>query len=246
MLPKIDSPQFNIELPVSKKSVKVRPFTVKEEKILLFAQQEDQDKSVIDAIMQVVNNCVLDKTDITELSTFELEYLFVKIRAISVNQIITLNVRDEVASTEEEPVWNKAEFDLDTIEIKFSSEQVEDKIELNDEYMIKLRYPTYKTISKFDAKTIKDRPASSLAVELVGSVIESVYSKDGEEVFLLDDYSEEEREEFYGSLSTANFSKVQRFMGSAPYLYGKFSYEDSNGDVQEKELKGLSDFFMFA
>ena len=144
MLPKIDAPQFNIELPVSKKSVKVRPFTVKEEKILLFAQQEDQDKSVIDAIMQVVNNCVLDKTEITELSTFELEDLFVKIRAISVNQIITLNVRDEVASTEEEPVWNKAEFDLDTIEIKFASEQVEDKIELNDEYMIKLRYPTYK------------------------------------------------------------------------------------------------------
>jgi hypothetical protein len=246
MLPKIDAPQFNIELPVSKKSVKVRPFTVKEEKILLFAQQEEKDKSIIEAIIQVINNCVLDKTKVELLNTFELEYLFIKLRAISVNQIITLNIKDEELSTEEEPVWDKAEFDLDDMEIKFATKEAESKIELNDTYMIKLRYPSYNTIGKFSKEALSDKPASQIAVELVGSVIESVYSKDGEEVFLLDDHTDEEREEFYSSLSTSNFAKVQEFMASAPYIYGELKYENSKGETVIKELKGLSDFFMLA
>ena len=245
MLPKIDSPKFEIELPVSKKTVSVRPFTVKEEKILLFAQQDNKEQSIIESIMQVVNNCILDKTDVSNLPTFELEYLFVKLRGLSVNNIIELNIRDEVQSTEEKPVYVKSKLEIDNKEIKFGDEEVLNKLELNDTYMIKLRHPTYTTLNVFNEEKLKNN-VSDLAIELIGSVIESVYSKDGKEVFLLDDYAEEEKNEFFNSLSTNNFNDIQKFISQAPYLYAKINWEDGNGDKKERELKGLLDFFMFA
>ena len=245
MLPKIDAPKFDIDLPVSEIKVKVRPFTVKEEKILLFAQQDNQEQSIIDSIMQVVNNCLLDKTDVTKLPTYELEYLFVKLRGLSVNSIINLNVRDESASTEENPVYAKSQLSVDDIILKFENEQ-KSKLELDDKYMLKLRHPTYGTLKMFDKSKIAENKVSDLAIEIIGSVIESVYSKDGKEVFMLDDYSEEERTEFYSSLSANNFTEIQKFIASAPYLYAKIEWEEQDGSKKERELKGLLDFFTFA
>tara|TARA_R100001460_G_scaffold4800_8_gene13628 strand:+ start:3685 stop:4422 length:738 start_codon:yes stop_codon:yes gene_type:complete len=245
MLPKIDAPKFDIDLPVSEIKVKVRPFTVKEEKILLFAQQDNKEQSIIDAIMQVVNNCLLDKTDITKLPTYELEYLFVKLRGLSVNSIIELNVKDDSAYTEENPVYAKSSLTIDDIILK-SDKKADSKLELDDKYMLKLRHPTYGSLKGFDKSTIMDSNISDLAIQLIGSVIESVYSKDGKEVFMLDDYSEEERSEFYSSLSAKNFSEIQKFIASAPYLYAKIEWEEQDGNMKERELKGLLDFFTFA
>ena len=103
-----------------------------------------------------------------------------------------------------------------------------------------------KELKGFDKSTIMDSNISDLAIQLIGSVIESVYSKDGKEVFMLDDYSEEERSEFYSSLSAKNFSEIQKFIASAPYLYAKIEWEEQDGNMKERELKGLLDFFTFA
>ena len=246
MLPKIDTPIFDIELPISKKTIKVRPFTVKEEKILLFAQQEDSDQSVIQSVLQVCNNCVVNDEDISKLATFEVEYLFVKLRALSVNNIIGLNIIDEKRSTEEEKVYIKTEINLDDVIIKTNDKKIVDKIRLDDTYQIKLRFPAYAQLDKIDLVPNEEKKAGDIAVSLVSSVVESVFNKDGSEVYILDDYSQEEKDEFLSSLSSKNFTQIQEFLSLQPILYLKFEYENEDGDKFERELRGLADFFMLA
>ena len=246
MLPKIDTPIFDIELPISKKTIKVRPFTVKEEKILLFAQQEDSDQSVIQSVLQVCNNCVVNDEDISKLATFEVEYLFVKLRALSVNNIIGLNIIDEKRSTEEEKVFIKTEINLDDVIIKTNDKKIVDKIKLDDTYQIKLRFPAYAQLDKIDLVPNEEKKAGDIAVSLVSSVVESVFNKDGSEVYILDDYSQEEKDEFLSSLSSKNFTQIQEFLSLQPILYLKFEYENEDGDKFERELRGLADFFMLA
>ena len=94
-LPKIDKPTFEMLLPSQKREVKFRPFVVKEEKILLVAQQSGLEKDMVRAIKQILTNCVLDeKFDPESLTTFDLEYMFLKLRAKSVNNIIDVSYRD--------------------------------------------------------------------------------------------------------------------------------------------------------
>lgn len=247
MLPKIDTPIFDIELPISKKVVKVRPFTVKEEKILLFAQQENADKTVIESVLQVCNNCVVNEEDVSKLATFELEYLFVKLRAISVNNIVSLNIIDDKKSTEEEKVYIKTEINLDDITIQTNeSKKINNKIKLDDTYQIKLRFPAYAQLDKIDLVPNENKKAGDIAVSLVSSVVESVFNEDGTEVYILDDYSQDEKDEFLSSLTSKNFSQIQEFLSLQPTLYLKFEYENEDGDKFGRELRGLADFFMLA
>ena len=93
-LPKISHPTFEIEIPSTKQKVRYRPFLVKEEKILLIAQQSNDLKDTMFAVKQVLQNCSLDPVDVEELTTFDIEYYFVKLRSKSVNNIVTLRYRD--------------------------------------------------------------------------------------------------------------------------------------------------------
>ena len=95
-LPKIDVPVIDIVLPYTNTKVKIRPFTVKEEKILLFAQNSTIAKEIGDAIRQVITNCIVNDVDILDLPAFEVDYLFLKLRSISVNNIIKLKLKDEI------------------------------------------------------------------------------------------------------------------------------------------------------
>jgi len=112
-LPKIQSPTFEVIIPSINKTVLFRPFLVKEEKILLMAQQSNDDKDIIKAIKQVVNNCCLDdKLDIDKLATFDLEYLFLKLRARSVNNVVEILYKD----AEDEKEY-KFSINLDDVEV---------------------------------------------------------------------------------------------------------------------------------
>jgi hypothetical protein len=113
-LPKINYPIFELILPSTKQNVKYRPFLVKEEKILLTAQISGEPQDIINSIKQVINNCIITEgVDVDKVTTFDLEYLFIKIRAKSVNNVITLAYKD----LEDEKRY-EVEVDLDQIEIK--------------------------------------------------------------------------------------------------------------------------------
>ena len=116
-LPKIDAPVYEIQLPLSKKQIRFRPFLVKEEKILLMAQQSGDEKDITNAIMQIINNCVTsdEEFNVSKLATFDLEYIFLKIRAKSVNNIVELSYRD----TEDNKLYD-FKVNLDNIEITYN------------------------------------------------------------------------------------------------------------------------------
>lgn len=240
-LPKIDVPVFNLELPYSGVKVQYRPFTVKEEKILLFAQQSKDPKQIATAIKQVAQNCIVNKTKLEDMFTFEVDYYFVKLRSVSVNNIVKLKIRD---TDNGEEVYYDTTVDLEEVKL-VKRKPKNNKVELNDTYSIKLTYPRYGDIESV-LSVITDSNAGELTFSLIGQCIESVYSKDGEEVYKLSEYTSEERKEFLESLSSKNFKDIQEFITDIPALEHTIKYVTNNGEEREKVLRGLFDFFTFA
>lgn len=241
-LPKIDTPVFNLTLPFSEKKLKYRPFTVKEEKILLFGQQSRDLSQIADSVKQVVQNCVMNDIDITDLPSFEVDYLFLKLRAISVNNVVTLKLRDE-----EDEKYYEVQVDLDEVELK-SNEEHSGSFRLNDIYSVKLKYPSFNNVESVTVSQEGDSNENigQITFDLIGETIESVYNDDGSEVFFLKDYSKQERNEFLESLTSKNFQDIQSFLGAVPQLRHTITYEKDDGTVVERELRGLFDFFTFA
>ena len=136
-LPKIDKPLFEVTIPSLDRKIKLRPFAVREEKILLMAQQSTDDKEIILAIKQVLNNCIVDPNfDIDSLATFDLEYLFLKLRARSVSNVINVSYRDN----EDDKVYD-FEIDLDEVDM-LKKPEVSNVIMITDTIGIKMKYPS--------------------------------------------------------------------------------------------------------
>lgn len=240
-LPRIDVPIFNLELPYSGLKVQYRPFSVKEEKILLFAQQSRDPKQIAVAIKQVTQNCIVNKVKLEDMFTFEVDFFFVKLRSVSVNNVVKLKIRDEF---EGEEVYYDAEVNLDEVEL-VKQKIKNNKIQLNDKYGIKLNYPKYGDIESVISLLTEDN-AGELTFSLISECIESIYSKDGKEVYLLSDYTTEERKEFLDSLSSKNFKDIQEFISEIPSLTHEITYTDKAGELKTRTLRGLFDFFTFA
>ena len=147
-LPKIDQPLFDVVIPSSQQKIVFRPFLVKEEKILLIAQQSGNDAEIIRAIKQILGNCIQSEVNIDTLAIFDLEYLFLKLRAKSVNNIIKLSYKD----TEDEKIYD-FELNLDEIEVNIP-EQANSKIEITDDTKSNLHNMSIKQLKDL-AKTHK-------------------------------------------------------------------------------------------
>jgi hypothetical protein len=232
-LPKIDKPIFEVTVPSLKRDVKFRPFTVKEEKILLVAQQESNEKSIILAIKQVINNCCQeDKFDVDSMATFDLEYIFLKLRARSISNVIEVSYRDN----EDDKVYN-FEIDLDEVQM-LQGGDVSNVIAITDTMGIKMKYPSVTIID--DAPT--DVSAADVVEYLIRKCIDSIY--DGENVYLADDYNEAELLEWIDGLDVATFNKIRAFFDTLPQMFYKLEYTNSLGNVKTIELTTLSDFFI--
>lgn len=232
MLPKIKHPVFEFVVPSTKKKEMFRPFLVREEKILLMAKTSEDKADIFRAIKQVINNCALNTNfDIDKLSTFDLEYLFIQLRAISVNNTVTVSYRDN----EDGEIYN---FDIDLSQIKVEfPEGIDNKIMINSEVGIKLKYPT---ASIFEDKAFLNSGDNSY-YELVVRSIDKIF--DTESVYDPSEYTPEEIEEFLNQLDVKTFEKIQNFMNNLPKLYHMISYKNKNGNDRNIELTTLSDFF---
>jgi len=232
-LPVIDKPLFDLEIPSQKKTIKSRPFVVKEEKILLTAQQEGEDKAIIQAIKQVLTNCIQDEDfDVDKLATYDLEYMFLKLRARSVNNIIEVSYRDN----EDDKVYD-IEIDLDKVEMLQRGKEDANVIKINDAVGIIMKHPTVTILDNAP----KDPTTAELVDYLVVACVDSIYDEDS--VYPASDVSKEELLEFLDSLDVETFNKVREFFDSLPQMYHKIEYTNSKGNVREIELTTLSDFF---
>lgn len=232
MLPKIDKPLVEIPVPSLKKGLKFRPFTVKEEKILLMAQTERDEKNIILAIKQVINNCCQEPNfDIDKLATFDLEYLFLKLRARSINNVIEVSYRDN----EDDKVYD-FEIDLDKVEMLQNAE-APNTIAVNETIGIKMKFPSVNIID--DAPT--DASAGDIVEYLIRNCVDSIY--DNENVYPASDYTSQELSDWIDSLDIETFNKIRAFFDNLPQMYYKIEYTNSLGNDRVIELTSLNDFF---
>lgn len=230
-LPKISVPTFNITIPSTQEQKRFRPFLVKEEKILLTAQEGQDNNDILFSLKQIINNCCFDDIDVDELATFDLEYIFLKLRARSVNNVVKLRYRD----TEDEKIYD-FELDLDEIEIKFD-EKNNPKIKVNDEVGIVLKYPSVKVTEKMADVTDQIELLNKILIH----TIDVIY--DAENVYPAKDSTEQELIEFLENLDTKTFKKIEDFFMTMPKLYHEIKYTNSLGNERTIVLNSVQDFF---
>lgn len=231
-LPKIEYPIINIKVPSTKKEHMFRPFLVKEEKILLMAKESKNNSDIFTAIKQVVQNCCLDsKFKIDELPIFDLEYLFIKLRSFSIDNIIKINYVDE-----EDKRTYEFDIDLEEIQVEFPK-KMENTIKINEKTGLIMKYPSSSLYSDEEFLQLKE----DYLFELIIRCIDKVYDK--EEVFEASNFSKEELREFLENLNVKIFEKVHQFLINVPKITYKINYKNSLGNEKEIVFNSLNDFF---
>ena len=231
-LPVINVPTYSVTIPSVKDKITFRPFLVKEEKILLLALEDGGDEAIARAIKQIINNCTFEKVDVESLATFDLEFVFLRIRAKSVGEVAKLNV----LCPDDGETYVPIEVDLETIEVEFQEEHT-NKIALTDDIGIKMAYPTFEYLN-----FKPDQTEVTQLFDIIGACIEQVY--EGETVYEKADFSKKDLKVFLESLTTEQFMKVQNFFETMPRLRHKMEVMNPNTKKKnEITLEGLQAFF---
>ena len=231
-LPKIDLPIMELELPSTREKIKYRPFTVKEEKILLVGQASDDPTQEILAARQVVNNCLLDK-DVSDLAMFDLEYVLLILRARSVNNLIEFKIKDN--ETQEDVELN---LDIDNISLTRYDDHT-NEIDINDTYKLFLKYPT---IDQFLKLTQLDENDPLVDYLMLCTCIDYIASDD--EVYYFKDYTQEEIDTFMDDLSGQAIKGIQKFFETSPRLRHEMKYTNKEGKEKTFVIEGLRSFFI--
>jgi hypothetical protein len=231
-LPKIDLPMYELKLPSNDKKVKFRPFTVKEEKILLIAQETKEPGQIINAVKQVVNNCLIDY-DIDNLALFDLEFLLINIRSRSIDNLVKFNIKDP--DTDDEV---QLELDLSKVKVKKNDNHT-NKIQLDDTYTLFLKYPNIDVF--FDFLT-QESPSAEKNLEIMISCMDKLVSS--EDVFNFKDFSKSEVDDFVESLNADAVKKMREFFDTIPKIRHEIPYKNKNGEDKTFVIEGTQTFFI--
>jgi hypothetical protein len=234
-LPKLVVPEYELELPSTKETVKYRPFLVKEEKLLLTAMEMGGEKEMINAIKTIIKNCTNLKARIDDLATFDIEYLFLKIRSKSVGEVSKVMI----TCPDDGETQVEVEIPLDKIEVKWPAKR-ENKIELTDTVGLIMKYPSIDTFVKLNF-TGENITVDNI-FELAATCIDQVY--EGEEVYDLKNFTKKEINEFLESMKSDQFLKLQEFFTEMPKLEYDIEVQNPNTGVNSTvKLEGLGAFF---
>ena len=236
-LPKIATPPYELELPSTGKSIKYRPFLVKEEKVLVIALESEDTKQITNAIKAVLKNCVLTKgIKVETLPTFDIEFLFLNIRGKSVGEEIEVNI----VCPDDEQTNVPVSIDLDSIQVQRSDDHT-NQIKLDDDLMMEMKYPSLEQFIKnnfdFDEKNQMDQ-----SFDLIATCIDKIYNED--EVWATADCTKKEVKEFLESMNSSQFKEIETFFESMPKLKHTIEVTNPNTKVtSEVVLEGLASFF---
>lgn len=236
-LPKLQHPTFELKLPSNGKKIHFRPFTVKEEKILLFAQQDGSQEAILQAFRQLITNCVTEKIDVDKMASFDIEWLFIKLRSASVSNIAKINIQDMNNKGLQETVELTIDLEKD---VTITTKKVDPKVVLSEQQDlgVKLRYPTFDAVAHM---TSLDKADPTAALAMYDDVIDVIW--EGDTVYTYSDYSREEKNEFLESLTESAIDKIQQFLEDMPYVSATVKYKLSTGEDKELEIRGLQSFF---
>jgi hypothetical protein len=231
-LPKIAHPTFDLIQPSTGEKLLYRPFLVKEEKILLIAKESGDKHDIHNAIKQIVNNCVIKENfDVNKIPIFDMEYIFINIRAKSVSNIIEFKVED---STDE--LEYSFELNLDEVEVQFD-ESHNKKIQVNDTIGIMMKYPN----AEIGDKILNMKSMTDITFETIMQSIDYVY--DEESVYPWHETSLKEKEEFLDTLDRKAFENIINFFGTMPKIEHVIEYENSKQEKKRIVFRNLEDFF---
>ena len=232
-LPVLKHPTFELTVPSTKQKITYRPFLVKEEKILLLSQASAKLEDLVRSVKQIINNCII-KGDINvdALPTFDIEYIFLKLRANSVSDIAKFKITDEESGKQVD-----IELDLKDVEI-FRPEGHSSLVDIGSNVKLQMKYPTYDALSKFGGEGAEVVKAT---FDMIKVCVDQVIVGE-DEVHQFKDYSESEVDNFVDSLTSKGFADVQRFFDTMPRLEHTVEYKVGKR-TEKKVFSGLADFF---
>ena len=234
-LPKLNTPTYELEVPSTDEKIKYRPFLVKEEKILMIAMESKDNAQIVNAVKDIVQECTFNKLDIANIPMFDVEYIFLNIRAKSVGEISKL----KLLCPDDKQTYADAEVDLSKVEVQVGKDHT-NKIELTEEMGMIMTYPTIDSFTQGGIQTIN----AENMLQVVGSCILQIYEEKGEKVYQAKDQTKKELTEFIESMNTGQFKRVQEFFDTMPKL--KHTIKVKNPKTKKSSditLEGLNDFF---
>ena len=234
-LPKVNTPTYELAVPSTDEKVKFRPFLVKEEKILLIAMEAQEQSGILNAVKDIVKSCTFDKFDVNRAPIFDIEYIFLNIRAKSVGEVSTVNLR----CPDDNETFVQTEIDLTTVDVQITEGHT-NKIELTDEMGIIMQYPTLDSFT--DSTTVIN---ASNMLDVIASCVSQIYDKKGEDVYDAKDSTKQEIVDFLESLNSKQFLEIQKFFDTMPKLTHTVNIENPETKVKSDiTLTGLNDFFV--
>jgi hypothetical protein len=243
MLPKLDIPIYEVKLISSGKTVRVRPFLVKEQKLFLMASESDDQKETVNVIRQVLKNCILDEVDVDNLPTFDLEFLFMNLRARSVEEVVDLRykcnntLKDE--NGEDKKCSGSVEFKLNLLEVEPTiNPNHTNKIQLTDNLGVVLKYPTFEMIQKYETMSEND-----VMLNVLIDCIDYIFDTDN--MYYAKDTPKEELVDFVDNLQQAHLEKIKVFFDTMPEIKKDVHFACPKCGYQEDiEIKGMQNFFV--
>ena len=240
-LPKIVVMKHELTLPSSGEKITFRPFLVKEEKILMMALQGGEAKDMVRALKEIINNCVDKDLKVDTLPPFDLEYIFLQLRARSVGDVIPISysIPEELCKDGKKECTFEIELNIDDVKIQ-KDKNHKDLIVLTDEIKLKMKYPDME--ASVAMAGVEGAEMVDKTFDIIGQSIE--YIVDGEEMHKLTDYTKKEADDFLNSLSTQHFKEIQTFFDTMPKLKHEITAKCKVcGKKNERVLEGMGDFF---
>jgi len=243
MLPKLDVPTYEVNLISTGKPIRFRPFLVKEQKLFLMASESDDPKETVQVIRQVLKNCIIDEVDVDSLPTFDLEWLFINLRARSVEEIVNLrykcnnNVKDEEGK--DVKCSGYVEFDVNLLDIEPSKNpEHTNKIQITENLGVVLRYPTFEMVQKYEGLQEND-----LMTNVLVDCIDYIYDK--EQMYYAKDTTRDELIEFVDSLQQKDLEKIKLFFDTIPEVKKDVTFDCPKCKYKEEiAIKGIQNFFV--
>ena len=237
-LPKINTPTYELEIPSTGKKIKYRPFLVREEKILIIAMESENMSQITKAIVEILNNCILTRgVKVENLSTFDIEYLFLNVRGKSVGESVEVNI----TCPDDNETKVQMEINIDEIKV-IKNEEHSNTIKLDDDLSMKLKYPSLDQFVENNFEVVEVQNDVTKSLEMITSCIDVIYNE--EETWSAKDSTKKELQEFLEQLNTKQFKQIESFFSTMPKLSHIIKVKNPNTGIEsEVLLEGLASFF---
>ena len=230
-LPKLDTPTYRLTIPSTREEIQYRPFLVKEQKLLMIAQESEDEKEILDSVSKVIRACTFDKIDITTSPLFDIEYVFLKLRSKSVGEKTTVRV----LCPDDKKTYAQVEINLDEIEVQMTDSHT-NIIELTDKIKLVMKYPQLK-----DMKNIGDIKGGEQAFSVLKHCVFEVH--DSDKVYNRVDISDKDIEEFIDSLSTKQLELIMNFFETMPKVRHAVTVTNPKTKVKSEVIvEGIESF----